>query len=99
MSQNLTAARMRGDASVLASQLIGQMWVDQGNLASYAVSDTACTSASYLACQEWLAGVRQKLPKAGAAVRVDHGRVDIRLAWTVPGQEPAFYDLQSTVSK
>lgn len=38
--RNTTEARLRIDASYLADQVIGQMWVDRSNLASYQGSGT-----------------------------------------------------------
>lgn len=38
--RNTTEARLRIDASYFADQILGQMWVDRANLASYAGSST-----------------------------------------------------------
>lgn len=51
-------AKYRADAAFLANQVIGQMWVDQANLASYAY--TTGTPPAVLA--NWVAQVQSGLP-------------------------------------
>lgn len=38
MSQNVTQAKLRSEASFLATQLVGQMWADIGNISKYKVT-------------------------------------------------------------
>ena len=52
LTKDVTQAGTRSQASVLANELIGQAWVDRGNLASYAMQAGACTSI-YPPCQNW----------------------------------------------
>ena len=60
-----TEAQMRGEATYLADQLIGQMSVDQGNLANYETTGSSCTSAN---CTAWLTNVANTLPSGTATV-------------------------------
>ncbi|MBU0594700.1 MAG: prepilin-type cleavage/methylation domain-containing protein [Gammaproteobacteria bacterium] len=40
MIKNTSDSKYRADASYIAQQRVGQIWVDQANLASYAETDT-----------------------------------------------------------
>lgn len=74
-----TEAQMRGEATFLADQLIGQMSVDQGNLADYVTSSGSCTSAN---CTAWLANVASTLPSGTATVTVTNSLVNVQVNWT-----------------
>lgn len=58
-----TDARDRAEASNLASQLIGEMWVNRANLANYAYAGTG-TPPSTLT--NWMGQVQSSLPDAVA---------------------------------
>jgi type IV pilus assembly protein PilV len=94
MTKNVTQSKLRGEASFLANQLIGQMWVDQANLANYAITSNACTASSYANCTNWLANVQNVLPGGGAEVTVNSGAVGITLSWQLPGESEAPSQLQ-----
>jgi type IV pilus assembly protein PilV len=82
-------AKARGDAAYLANQIISQMWVDRGNLASYALYssvanvDATCTglgnTATFPTVTSWLGDeskkgtVRGMLPDAKAQILVETG--------------------------
>lgn len=85
MSKNVTQAKLRAEASFLANQLIGQMWVDQANLSSYAVANGACTTAGYAKCANWVTQVGQILPSGSAGVTVNGTLVNISMSWSMPG--------------
>lgn len=89
MSKNVTQAKLRSEASFLATQLIGQMWADVGNLSKYSVIGGACTDASHVACTSWSNLVANTLPNAGANVVIDasNNNVTVNLTWTLPGEE------------
>lgn len=99
MSKNVTAAQLRGEASVLAAQQIGAMWVDQGNLANYAVKGNVCVNPAFVGCTRWSERVAAQLPQGQGTVLVNGRLVDITLTWTLPGEEPARFVLQSSVTK
>ena len=70
--KNSADAKYRGDASYLANQIIGQMWADRSNLATYAnfagtgntCYPTGSASAnSYVV--SWLAEVGSAIPSTG----------------------------------
>ena len=65
MSQAQTASRARSDAASLASELIGLMWANLPNVASY---DTAKQCTAGTDCDDWKSKVSAKLPGAEAPV-------------------------------
>lgn len=87
MSKNVTQAKLRAEASFLANQLIGQMWVDQSNLSSYVATGGACAITGYANCTNWQAQVRQVLPGGSANVAVNGTVVSVLLSWHLPGEE------------
>ena len=56
--KNTTEARYRSEAAFLASQIVGQMWVDQDKLPSYDTSNPM----GYLARDKWMDDVARMLP-------------------------------------
>jgi type IV pilus assembly protein PilV len=58
-----TDARDRAEASNLASQIVGQMWLNRANLASFAYSGSGTAPAPLTA---WIAQVEAQLPDAAA---------------------------------
>lgn len=73
-----TEAQMRGEATYLADQLIGQMSLDEGNLANYKTDGKTCTS-DY--CTAWLARVASTLPSGNATVEVTEPAVTVTVRW------------------
>ena len=98
MNKNVTQTKLRGEASFLANQLLGQMWVDQSNLGSYVATATGCTTDSYTNCTNWYAAVQQRLPAGQAEVNVNGDLVGITLRWTVPGEDAARYDMDAVIT-
>lgn len=96
LTRATTTAKFRADAAYLAQDLIGQMWTDSANLASY----NSC--ASYAPCKAWYDRVTDALPSAetdiyycsssdaSAACQQGSttypGRVAVKIEWTVPGE-------------
>lgn len=96
MTKNVTEAKLRGEASYLANQLIGQMWVDQANLSSYASTNGECDS-TYAKCSNWQAMVGQILPNGTGSVDIDGPNVTIALSWQLPGEMPSRFEINATV--
>jgi type IV pilus assembly protein PilV len=88
--RNTTDARYRSEASYLASQIVGQMWVDIKQLPSY---DTA-NLAAYPARDAWVTRVATMMPgvAAGGAlsptiqVGPTPGEVRVLVQWQQPGE-------------
>lgn len=97
MSKNVTHAKLRSEASFLANQVVGQMWVDQANLGKYATADDTCDG--YDSCSKWLAAVTQTLPGGSATITVNAPRVDVSLSWILPGQGevPGRFDISAQI--
>lgn len=87
MTRNVTQSKLRGEASYLANQLIGQMWVDQANLAKYEITSSACADTAYDKCTSWLDAVNGTLPGGNAEVEVNAGVVGITVSWQMQGEE------------
>ncbi len=101
MSQNATQAKLRSEASFLATQLMGQMWVDVGNLNKYQVTGGACNDTSHVACTAWSNQIASILPSGSANVVVDaDNNVTIRLTWTLPGDDahPNQYQIDTRIT-
>lgn len=98
MNKNVTQAKLRGEASFLANQLIGQMWADWPNLASYAVTDNACDISGYANCTNWLSSVNSALPSGAATVTVTGQAVDITVNWTLPGEAPSQLQIGTNIN-
>ena len=93
--KNTTDAKYRSEASYLASQIVGQMWVDIANLGSYDTDNMA----AYAARDSWVNNVAQMLPNvqvggptaptiqvgpdAGFGLAAQEVRVQVR--WQQPG--------------
>jgi type IV pilus assembly protein PilV len=61
-------AKDRTDASFFANQALGQMWVDQGNLAGYGVTDQPITG----------------LPNGTRTIDVSGTQVTVTISWQPP---------------
>jgi type IV pilus assembly protein PilV len=79
MTQAQTVGKSRGDATYLASELVGLLWSDLPNLASY---NTAQCS-SYARCSDWSDKVGRTLPGGTPTVAVNAttGVATISIAW------------------
>ena len=79
-------SKYRSEASFLANDIIGTMWGDAGNLASYDSSACAGTPA----CNTWLTKVGNTLPNATGAnapvIAVSSRQVTVTLVWQRPGE-------------
>lgn len=98
MAKDVTHAKLRSEAAFLANQLIGQMWVDQANLASYAMTSGACNTSGYAPCANWRSQVGQVLPSGQAAVAISGTAVDITLSWQLPGESGSRFQMSAVVS-
>lgn len=94
--KNTTEARYRSEAAYLANQVIGRMWSDRTNLASYALStSTTCTSGTS-ALQTWVCQVETNLPGITASanrpdIAIAADRVTVTLRWQLPGGDARRY--------
>ncbi len=76
--QNVSEAKYRSDASFLANQLVGQIWIDRGNIAKYA-------DAKYVARAAWQETINATLPAGDGTVAVNANRVTVTVTWQSPG--------------
>lgn len=80
-----TDAQLRGEASYLADQLIGRMWVDQANVGTYAVTSgstgSACTATNNAYCTAWVNTVTSTLPAGTATVSISGNVATVEIGW------------------
>ncbi|HJV61395.1 MAG TPA: type IV pilus modification protein PilV [Albitalea sp.] len=90
-------AKYRSDASLLADQLIGQMWVTD-RTSTTLQNDFATGGARF---NEWLTaptGVQAMLPNAAATSAVTNdGQVTLQIFWKAPNEAPSDPQHQYTV--
>jgi type IV pilus assembly protein PilV len=97
MSKNVTQTKLRGEASFLANQLIGQMWVDRANLGRYVATSAGCEQ-SYSNCTNWYAAAEQILPGGRAVVTINGTAATIVLSWALPGEAPSRYQIDALIT-
>jgi type IV pilus assembly protein PilV len=97
MTRAQTESKFRADAAFLATELIGRMWADVTNVASY--GGTGC--AEVARCKEWQDKVVTTLPNGNGGLTLDAGTGDatVTVTWTSPGGETHRYVTSTTVSK
>jgi type IV pilus assembly protein PilV len=87
--RNTVEAKYRAEASYLANQIVGTMWVDRDNLGSY---DDAGAGNSRRT--NWVSEVQARLPQATGAnapsiVVTATNQVTVTLRWLRPGEAAA----------
>ena len=93
--KNSTDAKYRADASYLAGQIIGQMWADRGNLATYAhnpVGTTPCSptvsASTNTNVTSWIAAIASAVPSMGSVsqqIVIGAGNtVQVTVCWKAP---------------
>lgn len=105
--RNLSASKYRSQASYLADQIVGQMWADRNNLASYADNPVSGANAcapsgaqsAYPAVTTWLAAVAQALPGAPASMQQiavgANNVVTVTVCWKAP-EDTTVHDFSET---
>ncbi len=75
--EQVSQAKYRTDASYLANQIVGTMWLDTANLASYA-------TAGYSKRTAWDAVVASTLPQGTGTIAVTNSTVTVTVNWRTP---------------
>jgi type IV pilus assembly protein PilV len=86
-------AKYRADAVYLVSELVGAMWADRPNLASYA----SAQCASHAPCKDWTDKVAAALPAGSTEVAVDNGIVTVTLTWSPPNYGTHTYSASTAI--
>lgn len=94
MNQAQGAAKVRTDASYLATELTGLMWSDKANLSNY----TTGNCDGYARCKAWKAKVTQALPNGVATVSVIAGDITILITWSLPDGASHQYLSETSIS-
>jgi type IV pilus assembly protein PilV len=90
------SAKYRADAAYLASDLIGTIWSDAINLASY--DDAAC--AGYPRCKQWQDRLAAALPAGAASTAVDttNKTFTLTIRWQVPNESAHSFSTGTSIS-
>jgi type IV pilus assembly protein PilV len=79
-------AKYRSEASFLANEIIGAMWVDRGNLNGYATANCTATPT----CNAWKTRVETLLPQATGAnaptIAIAGQQATVTIFWQRPGE-------------
>lgn len=77
------AAKVRADAAILASEVVGMMWTDAGSRANLQNYTSDCTTGS---CGNWMAKLGRSLPNGTATFALSNvtGATTITITWTPP---------------
>lgn len=86
-------AKYRSDASFLANQILGEMWLDRANLAQY-------TNTAYPPRQAWDTQVANMLPDGGTYtnIAVAGTTVTVTVGWKAAGQTDHAYKASATIT-
>ena len=96
-----TDSKFRADASYLATDMVGRLWSDLGNVANYDSSNCAST----LLCAEWQSKVAAGLPKGKGAVTIVANSADasntatINVSWAGPDGQTHTFVTNTTIVK
>ena len=97
--KNTSEARFRSEAGYLANQIVGRMWADRPNLASYALTTGTNCSGAVPQLKDWLCQVEDSLPgitsvaatRPTIAVDTTTNTVTVTLHWRL-NDNPAITD-------
>ena len=80
---NTLMSKYRSDASFLTNAIVGRMWADTPNLASYPVALGA--SSSHPPVAAWKTQIEATLPGGKGAITLSGSDVTVTVSWTIPG--------------
>jgi type IV pilus assembly protein PilV len=97
MTRAQTEAKIRADATFLATEVMGRLWSDVNNVSLY--NGGGC--AGLPRCKEWQDKVSRELPGGTGAITVDAltGDVAVTVSWSLPSGETHQYVANTTVIK
>lgn len=83
-------AKYRSEASFLANEIIGAMWVDRTNLAGYATAPASPATCPSAPSCDWLTRVQAILPQATGAnaptIAIAGQQATVTVRWQRPGE-------------
>jgi type IV pilus assembly protein PilV len=83
MTKAQTSSKFRADALYLASEVVGQMWLDVPNLGNYATANCA----GHARCNAWNGKVARLLPNGAGAIEIlGGGAVRVTITWSPPNE-------------
>lgn len=97
LTRSTTDSKVRADAAYLASEMVGRLWSDTTNVASYDASNCASTPL----CKEWQAKVAASLPNGTGSVGVTVSSGDaaatITITWIGPDKQTHTYTTNTNI--
>jgi type IV pilus assembly protein PilV len=98
LTRATTDSKARADAAYLASEMVGRLWSDSGNLTAYNGSSCASTAA----CSEWQSKVAAGLPggTGSVAVTVDaagNRTETVTVTWVGPDKQTHTYATSTNI--
>jgi len=86
-------AKYRAEASFLANEILGTMWVDRANLSNYATSPGSPASCPSAKPCGWISRVQTLMPNATGAnapeIAISGTQVTVTVRWVRPGDSSA----------
>jgi type IV pilus assembly protein PilV len=96
--RNTIEAKYRSEASYLATQIVGTMWVDRDNLSSYDDGGAGNTNRT-----NWVNAVQARLPQATGAnapsILVNGTQVTVTVRWLRPGEDAADFSRHVVIAQ
>lgn len=90
-------AQFRVEAAYLASDLLGRMWLDRGNIGSYACQSSSGCSYIKTEHPEWLEQLAN-LPKGSAEITVNASNVTISISWEASNDDAHRYVTSAAIN-
>lgn len=88
--KNTTDAKYRNDASLLANQIIGEMWVDDKSNTALKTNYESPNGAKYLTWQTAVANALPNVASNAPTITIDANNVaTITVMWQLPGEAAA----------
>lgn len=96
--RNTIEAKYRSEASYLAAQIVGTMWVDRDNLSSYDDGGVGNSQRT-----NWVNQVQARLPQATGAnapsILVNGTQVTVTVRWLRPGEDAADFSRHIVIAQ
>lgn len=97
MTRAQGSAKMRGEAMLMANEVVGTIWADRANILQYNNGDGGGCSANDR-CNDWLKKVAASLPSGTAAISTTaDGTVTLSVTWSTSVEGTHTYATVTTI--
>ncbi|HVZ46841.1 MAG TPA: pilus assembly protein PilV [Ramlibacter sp.] len=97
MTRAQTTAKMRGEAMLLANELVGMIWADKSNLAQYSNTGGATACSANARCNDWVQKVAATLPSGAGTVTTNGGTVTVSVSWSTSVEGTRTYAMVTSI--